>query len=139
MTDEQRQFDFWVGRWTVTEGASFAGENTIELILGGRALLESWRGASGTNGCSISAYDSDRAVWHQTWVDTHGTLLTLEGGLVDGVMVLTGQRGPGGVAVRERIRWTPLADGTVRQHWDAFDATTSQWNTCFDGIYRRTR
>ena len=43
----RRQFDFWVGDWSVTVGGQPAGDNRIEKILGGCALLENWTGAGG--------------------------------------------------------------------------------------------
>lgn len=52
---ERRQFDFWIGDCTVTRNGEIAGESRSELILDGCALLESWTGASGTRGSSITA------------------------------------------------------------------------------------
>ena len=42
-------------------------------------------------GESLNVYDGARKVWHQTWVDTAGTLLLLEGNLRGKSMVLEGQ------------------------------------------------
>ena len=61
---EMRQFDFWVGDWTVTDRGKLAGRNHIERILGGCALLENWSGAQGGAGKSLNFYDSDDARWH---------------------------------------------------------------------------
>ena len=42
---EARQFDFWLGRWEVfTPDGQKAGDNHIEAIDGGCALIERWRG-----------------------------------------------------------------------------------------------
>jgi hypothetical protein len=43
-------------------------------------------------------YDAARQVWHQTWVDSSGTLLLLEGGLRGKSMVLEGQTRPSDAA-----------------------------------------
>jgi hypothetical protein len=48
--DASRQFDFWVGHWRVTEHGKLAGDNRIEPILDGCALLENWTGAKGGAG-----------------------------------------------------------------------------------------
>ena len=99
-----RAFDFWLGEWRVTAGGALAGHNRIESILGGCALLETWRGAKGGQGRSINAYDAGRGVWHQTWVDGHGEVLILEGGWHDGAMRLEGvQRTTSGTSHRARI------------------------------------
>ncbi len=131
---EHRQFDFWVGDWRVTTpDGKHAGDNRIEKVLDGCALHESWQGASGGRGFSYNAYDRDRKVWHQTWVDKQGNLLLLEGGLRDGAMVLEGAQG----ATLNRITWTPNKDGSVRQHWEASADQGKTWQTAFDGLYRR--
>ena len=104
---EQRQFDFWVGDWAVvrSDNGKYAGQNRIESVLGGCALHESWTGAGGVRGHSYNAYDASRGVWHQTWVDSTGDLLVLEGRFVDGKMVLQGeQKGADGKLSAPRIQ-----------------------------------
>jgi hypothetical protein len=46
-------------------------------------------------------------------------------------MVLDGVLG----GVRQRVTWTPRADGSVRQHWES-SRDGASWHTDFDGIYR---
>ena len=74
----------------VTVGGQPAGDNRIEKILGGCALLENWTGAGGMSGKSLNFYDPLREHWHQTWVDDRGGSLGLDGKFADGRMVLTG-------------------------------------------------
>lgn len=136
---EQRQFDFWVGDWAVhrSDNGKYAGQNRIESVLGGCALHESWTGAGGVKGNSYNAYDARRGVWHQTWVDSTGDLLLLEGRFVDGRMVLEGlQKGADGKPLHNRITWTPLAGGKVRQRWET-SPDGKQWSVSFDGVYSR--
>ena len=43
---EHHQFDFWIGHWDVfLPNGNKAGENRVESIEGGCALLEQWSGA----------------------------------------------------------------------------------------------
>lgn len=136
---EQRQFDFWVGDWIVhrADNGKYAGQNRIDSVLGGCALHESWTGAGGVKGNSYNAYDSARGVWHQTWVDSTGDLLVLEGRFVDGKMVLEGEQlGADGRSLRNRITWTPLAGGKVRQRWET-SADGKAWSVSFDGLYSK--
>lgn len=137
---EHRQFDFWVGEWSVTQAGKTAGTNRIERILDGCALLESWTGASGYRGNSLNFYDAARQRWHQTWIDTSGLALALDGELAQGSMVLAGTRLDPATqrTVHDRITWTPNPDGTVRQLWEtSTDGKT--WSTAFDGLYSRVR
>lgn len=135
-----RQFDFWLGTWNVTQAGKTAGENKIESILNGCALLESWKGTGGVMGHSLNIYDSTRDVWHQTWVDSTGSLLTLEGRFKDGAMVLEGVvLDDKGVEARQRITWTSRSRDEVRQLWESSTDKGKSWKTEFDGLYRRQR
>lgn len=136
--DEYRQFDFWLGEWNVhTADGRLAGTNTITREYGGCVLHERYVTGRGYEGESLNTYDAGRRLWHQTWVDTSGTLLVLEGGLRGESMVLEGQvLGRDGVATRHRITWTPRADGSVRQHWESGDGD-GNWTNVFDGVYTR--
>ena len=116
MTGAAHEFDFWIGEWDVfgPEGRQ-VGRNTITSMFANPAasgmLHEHWHGNGGVEGRSINAYDGTRGRWHQTWMDSTGDMLLLEGGLVDGAMVLEG-RAPSGedptVVDRQRITWTQV-------------------------------
>lgn len=138
---EYRQFDFWVGTWTVTlPNGAVAGTNRIESILGGCALQEHWSSARGGDGTSLNLWHAADSTWRQVWVDGSGGLLELSGGLVDGSMILSGTArvagGSGGTTLN-RITWTPNSDGTVRQLWESSPDGGTTWTTQFDGRYAR--
>ncbi len=133
-----RAFDFWIGEWDVrTPDGKLAGTNRIEREYGGCVLHEHYATARGYSGESLNIYDASRKVWHQTWVDTDGTLLLLEGGPRDGAMVLEGQTAnTDAEPTKHRITWSTNADGSVRQLWESTDAK-GQWSVAFDGKYTR--
>jgi hypothetical protein len=135
---EHRQFDFWLGEWDVrTPDGKVVGVNSISSEYGACVLHERYSTNRGYSGESLNVYDAARKVWHQTWVDTSGMLLLLEGGLRGKSMVLEGQTvGTDGQITKHRITWTPNADGSVRQHWES-DDSKGQWSTAFDGTYKR--
>ena len=136
---EYRQFDFWVGDWDVSQKGEPAGVNTIQAVHGGCALQENWQGTGegGISGSSYNIYDRATGKWHQSWVDSSGSLLLLDGGLVDGSMVLQGQRPTrdGSGQASHRITWTPNPDGSVRQLWEASTDGGANWSVLFDGLY----
>jgi hypothetical protein len=137
---QDRQFDFWLGDWNVTDNASGrpVGTNDITRELKGCVLHEHWAGAGGSHGMSFNHYDAARKVWHQTWVDDSGGILYLDGEMRDGSMVLSGKRiGRQGATVTDRITYTPRPDGTVRQWWQISRDGGATWTTSFDGIYHR--
>ena len=135
---EHRAFDFWIGEWNVHGPAGkLAGTNSIKREYGGCVLHERYDTGRGYSGESLNVYDPPRKVWHQTWVDSSGLLLLLEGGIRDGKMVLEGQTtGSDGKLTKHRITWTPNADGSVRQFWESTGAS-GEWTVAFDGRYTR--
>lgn len=132
-----RQFDFWIGEWEVRgpEGR-LLGYNSIERIPDSCALLESWQGTGGSRGMSINVWDADRARWTQRWVGA-GATLWLEGGFEAGEMVLSGTipRGTANGQVLDRITWTPLPDGRLRQRWEISADGGATWTDGFVGLY----
>jgi hypothetical protein len=135
---EYRQFDFWLGSWEVkTSDGSVAGTNAIDSILNGCVLREQWRGARGMTGSSFNTYDPPAGTWHQTWVDDQGGFLLLSGALEEGAMVLRGEMLDDEGLVTHRITWTPVADGQVRQLWEASRDGGATWSVVFDGLYAR--
>ena len=136
---QTREFDFWIGDWDVfLPNGKQAGMNRIERIYG-CVLHESWKAAK-MGGQSFNRYDGVRGVWHQTWVDSMGTLLLLEGGMKDGAMVMTDGTVPGrkADAPLNEIRWTRNDDGTLRQLWRVTTDGGKTWSTAFDGKYVRS-
>ena len=143
-------FDFWIGDWDVFgPQGKLAGRNTITPMFDGQSggmVHEHWHGNGGLEGRSINGYDASRDCWHQTWMDSTGGVLLLDGGLQDGAMVLVG-RAPSGddptVVDTQRITWTQESgpegpDRTeVRQVWESSSDDGQTWEVAFDGRYRR--
>lgn len=135
---EHRQFDFWVGSWTVTSGGKPAGTNEITREERGCVLHERWTGAGGNTGQSFNFYDRSAKQWRQVWIDSAGNPLDLWGGMADGKMILTGKtRSPNGASL-QRITWSREPDGAVRQLWESSTDDGKTWSVAFDGLYRRS-
>ena len=137
---EFHAFDFWIGAWTVHDATGrLLGYNSIKPIATGCGLLEHWRGAqSGAEGLSINAYDAALGGWTQRWVGASATLW-LAGDIVGDAMVLTSTAPRtlrSGDSVRDRITWTPLPDGRVRQFWEV-SVDGGEWQPTFEGFYSR--
>lgn len=135
---EHRQFDFWIGSWTVTNPDGRAlGTNEIVRIAGGCGLREHWRGIGGNEGMSLNVWQPALDRWTQFWVGA-GAVLYLTGGVDgDGRMVLRGERQAANGTLSDRITWTALATGAVRQEWDVSADGGNSWRKAFTGLYHR--
>jgi len=133
-----RDFEFWVGEWAVFNPAGTrVGTNVIRSLLDGCLVEENWTSAGGGQGRSMNAYDAATDTWSQYWIDQFGLHLRLEGGLVDGKMVLQGERlfNPT-LPVIDRIMWTELPNGDVNQFWDlSVDGGQTFPFVLFNGTY----
>jgi hypothetical protein len=133
---EYRQFDFWVGEWVVQgPKGQQVGTNRIERVEGGCGLQENWTASNGTTGRSINAYHPALRKWVQAWVGGGSTLL-LEGGYDGEKMILSGVSiGPSGAKTSDRITWSRLPGGKVRQVWEQSTDGGRTWTVAFDGTY----
>lgn len=130
---EFRQFDFWIGEWdVVNQQGRPAGTNRITDIESGCALLERWTGAGGATGTSLTFYDRADGRWHQAWMDGKGQALRLSGGCRGSRMVLESTRAEGRV---ERVSWTRVEGGRLRQVWESSSDEGKTWTVVFDGTY----
>ena len=138
---EHRQFDFWVGEWDVINPrGQRAGTNSVQLILGDCVVFENWTGARGGHGKSFNVYNAAKGKWQQTWVDNSGGVLELLGEYKDNQMRLVGERkGSDGSVTLQRITFTKLGDGGVRQLWDQSTDGGKTWAVAFDGTYVRKK
>ena len=140
--EQHRQFDFWIGEWHVIDpSGKTVGHSNIEPRLNRCVIHEHWQGGGGSDGESFNLYIAATEQWEQFWVDNGGNRLHLKGGLVDWHMVLSGEQdkpdAQTGIVQRERITWTPNADGSVRQFWETSKDDGKTWEVSFDGLYRR--
>ncbi len=133
-----KQFDFWLGDWNVaTAEGKLVGRDHVEKAYGGCVMQEHWTSVDGGTGGSFSLYDASRKLWHQTWVDSTGTLVVLEGNLKEGRMVLSGEiTTPEGKRQQDRMSWTPQG-GKIRQLWETSSDGGKTWVTIFDVYYSK--
>lgn len=144
-TPESHQFDFWLGSWEVRpKGANvIIAHSLVEKRYTGCAIRENWmplgREVNGGGG-SLSLYDSRRKQWRQTWLDSSGTRVDLDGGFAGGVMSITGNWenfvAPGKDAL-VRMHYQRQPTGEVRQWGDSSVDGGKTWQTTFDFLYRR--
>jgi hypothetical protein len=135
---EYRQFDFWLGDWDAFEAGKTAvvARTRVDRILDGCVLREDYEGANGLKGQSFSLYDASRRIWHQSWATNRGQLLTVEGRVEDGEMVLAGaERAADGAERLVRGTWKPINGGDRETAVTSLDAGKT-WQPWFDLVFR---
>jgi len=143
-TAENRQFDFWVGEWSVTTtpGDIPAGDSKIELILEDCVVQENWKSQNGPySGKSYNIYNQALKRWEQYWVDDVGGNIFFYGGLKDGVMDYRTDEIPqtGGPALKRHLQFIPLRPDKVRQFSRGSTDGGKTWNVEYDFTYTRKK
>ena len=143
-TAPYRAFDFWIGAWDVFDRATNqpVGRSLISSHEEGCVIEEEWTGFDAHDtGRSLNMYDITTGKWLQFWMNTIGDVSRFEGGPTSegGMhMVALNEMRPGGThVVTLGIDWTPLADGSVRQHGTISRDGGRTWQDRYDYIYRR--
>ena len=140
--EDYAAFDFWVGEWDVYPNGreNLVAHSRIEKLYNGCAIRENWMPLSGNAGGSLSGYDPATRRWRQTWIGSTPGVVSFEGGMVDGKLVLTGSwpgSGPSGEDGLTRMTYSRAADGAVRQFGEFSADQGATWVPSFDFIYRR--
>jgi len=141
---ENRQFDFWVGEWSVTttQGAVPAGDSKIELILEDCVVQENWKSQNSPySGKSYNMYNQALKRWEQYWVDNVGGNIFFYGGLKDGVMDYFTDEIPqaGGPALTRHLQFIPMGPDKVRQFSRGSTDGGKTWNVEYDFTYSRKK
>jgi ketosteroid isomerase-like protein len=136
---QYHQFDFWVGNWEAYDADDLSvpvAHARVDRILDGCVLHEDYRGTNGSHGESFTILDTQRNVWHQSWVTNRGALLVIEGQMQNGAMTLSGEdRTPDGKQRLVRGTWTPVKGGVSEVAVLSTDGGKT-WTPWFDLIFR---
>lgn len=135
-----RRFDFWVGEWDVTtKGGAPVGKSSVQSVSGGCALLENWTAANGATGKSLNTYNGRTKQWMQFWVGQAGGVTEYsESEWHDGAVTFF-SKSTGSNSAFQRLSFTPLNDGTVRQFGEISTDAGKSWNVGYDFYYHRRR
>jgi hypothetical protein len=134
-----RTFDFWVGQWEVSDtGGHVVAKSTIERTAAGCVITEHWQPFGGPDGASINWYTAGDSTWHQQWVGGGGWIARWSGSFRGGVMTMTETESSlPAAAGRNRMNWTLLPDGRVKQWQENSKDGGRTWITQFVGYYRK--
>lgn len=135
-TNPENLFDFWLGEWDAVWGEQEKGTNRVERILEGKVIQENFT-APDFIGISVSAYDAERRLWCQTWVDSNGTYLDFTGRLEDGRMILVRDAIVRGKACKQRMVWYDIEADRFLWNWERSDDGGQTWRVLWKIHYTR--
>jgi hypothetical protein len=134
-----RRFDFWVGNWKVTTpGGQQVGTSHVDVVSGGCALLENWRDMRGSEGKSLNTFDPATGGWRQFWVGQGGGTTDYSESEWHGSSVTFTARTHGTNGrpdFVQRLTFTPLEGGVVRQFGEASADGGKTWPSSYDFHY----
>ena len=134
---ESRQFDFWVGEWDILKNGTtdIAGKSSVQLILGNCVIFENYTNKAFA-GKSFNIYNEGLKKWQQFWVDNTGSVIEFEGEFKNQEMLFTGESyDPKDGKVLQRMKFTPMPEGKVRQLLEQSKDNGKTWTVAYDGIY----
>jgi hypothetical protein len=135
---EYRQLDFWIGDWTVYKDKEKLSDVTVENILKGCALAETWTAAHGSDGRGLATYNPLDKKWEYFWVADRGYTSHFTGQLLqDEMQFVIEQPTPDG---KTRLRhWSliKLPDGRVRELSVGSVDNGQHWSTEYDFTWIR--
>jgi hypothetical protein len=137
-TNPEDQFNFWIGDWDLTWGDGEEGKNSIAKIMNGKIIQENFTSPT-FNGMSVSAYDPERKVWCQTWVDDNGSYLDFTGGFEENTMILSRNAVIKGVPCKQRMVWFNIHVDHFDWKWERSDDEGQTWNTLWYIHYKRRK
>ena len=136
---QYRQFDFWLGNWTVEAPAGQpAGSNLVTSEQSGCLLIEHWSSnQGGQTGTSFNFYDRRDKKWHQIYIDNSGNMGAfppMAGEFRDGKMVLLSDP-----AATPLFRWTwaSIAPDKVTQVAEQSSDGGKTWTVIWDSVYTK--
>jgi len=136
---EHRQFDYWLGNWSVSYGGPPAGTSKVELALDQCMIVESWDGARNHSGKTIFAYSPDDHSWYGMFADNEGRAHIFNQGKVSAETAeFQGtSHGPNGETVLNRVKIVRASADKVEQTWEKSADNGATWNMVYRGEYTR--
>ncbi len=127
-----RQFDFWLGDWSVIGDGAFSGGDTITTygLGGGICVLRSLESNDGYQLSGVATYHPQDRIWNYVSIDSDGQHIDLTGGLRSGRMTLEGiLTGPGEApGTQARMTFDRPSDREITQTLEVSTDGGQTWN-----------
>ncbi|HED65194.1 MAG TPA: hypothetical protein ENJ09_06515 [Planctomycetes bacterium] len=135
-----RLFDFYVGDWSMWNGDNVEHLLSVSSTLDGHGLTASAKDAK--TGASVATstfvYAPEQGVWRQVWVSRDGMVVTLEGGLADGAIVLEQTTQNGARETGARSIFSEIRPDGFRYEWQTSEDGGKTWKTVATRTFTRS-
>jgi len=130
-------FNFWQGKWQAKwvdgQGNEGGGTNQIGFITGGKVLHENFEISKGPNagykGTSISVFNPNTNVWHQTWMDNQGGNIVFTGEVADDKRIFkTAMQNLNGQQIQSRMVFYDIQKDRFTWDWERTTDGGKTWN-----------
>ncbi|HVI07720.1 MAG TPA: hypothetical protein VND65_05450 [Candidatus Binatia bacterium] len=136
-----RQFDFWLGNWSVSApGSGPTAASKVVLSLDQCLIVETWDGGRGHSGQNTFAYSPEDKNWYGMFADNDGRVhIFTEGKVSSGAAEFRGSsRSQTGDPVLNRVRIVRLSANKIEQTWEKSTDNGANWTAVFRGEYSRS-
>ena len=137
-TQETRQLDYWLGRWTMGTGADQT-TSQVTLSLDKCVFTERWENGKGHVTEKMFAYSPEDKSWYGMFVDNQGRVHVFLGGKVSPTTAeFRGpSKGPNGESVLNRLKVTRLAPDKLEELWEKSTDQGATWTAAYRAEYTR--
>ena len=136
---EIRQLDYWLGSWTMGEGAD-KSISKVSLSLDKCEFIERWDNGKGHVTEKMFAYSQEEKNWYGMFVDNQGRVHAfLDGKVTSDEAEFRGpSRAANGETVLNRLKIIRVATDKLAEIWEKSTDNGAHWTTAYRADYSRT-
>jgi hypothetical protein len=139
-TTPEKQLDFWVGEWSVTETTPNAknppGTNVIRKMYGGKVVHENFK-MGPFEGQSWSVFNAKEKSWSQTWVDNNGGYIAMASTKVGGNLAIQTLKKAATPLAASRMVFADVKPNSFTWRWEATKDGGKTWTLAWRLAYKR--
>jgi hypothetical protein len=137
-SQQTRQLDYWLGRWTMGSGAD-KSTSTVTLSLDKCVFVEHWDNGKGHVTEKMIGYSPEDKNWYGMFADNQGRVHVFVDGNVstDSAEFRGPSKGPNGESILNRLKVNRLPADKLEEIWEKSTDNGNTWTTAYRAEYSR--